>query len=95
MMSMCSEFELRMQEAAMREPAQALLVLGVTIESSPHAVKEVFMEAYVKVNGGNPKLQVSHDNVNRVVLLWLQERKIESWLARACVLEQLERESVD
>lgn len=89
---MCASQELQMQEAALAQPDQALLVVGVTRASSKDAVQAAFMEMYCHVNGGSADNPISIQTVDRAVQNWFAAGKITPWIARGCVLK--ERQSV-
>lgn len=88
---MVTEIEHDMFKLAMIKPEDSLPVLGITTESSVTAVGEKFLSAYIAVNGGDENNQFTRARVNQAVKEWFTERSIPEWLARACVLAELQQ----
>ena len=73
-------------EAAMRDPVEALKVLRVTTQCNRQTITETFLKAYIQVNGGSHDNEITMSNVQAAVNDWFRDQSIPSWLARACVL---------
>jgi|AntRauTorckE6833_2_1112554.scaffolds.fasta_scaffold25392_2 hypothetical protein len=80
--------EVLANEAAMRNPVEALKVLRVTTQSCRHTTTETFLQAYIQVNGGVADNPITMSNVEAAVNDWFRDRSIPRWLARACVLAE-------
>jgi|GEM_PF-5157976 len=86
---MCSAEELVMQQAALDNPGEALKIFNITKESGKEKVHDLFMQAYIKVNGGQVHNTITRARVEAAANDWLHYDIIEPWLARACVLQQM------
>jgi hypothetical protein len=83
---MLTNDETKAQQAAMQRPIEAMRALYVSIESGDSHLQEVFMKAYIDINGGNAENSISQSNVLAAIRDWKINHEIPSWLARACVV---------
>jgi hypothetical protein len=83
---MLTNDEMQAQEAALRHPVEAMKALRVSTKLGDSHLQEVFMKAYIEMNGGNAESPISQSNVSAAIRDWKIDREITPWLARACVV---------